>query len=183
MRFFLFFSVLLLCLSNAHALQCSSSGKKYEISECKNGLLCIKNNVGNIVLEEESEPVEKAQCVDANFDGELDVVITHPPSGQVQMSSVYIFNASASKYEKNNELSALPCLEIDSQKKTISGTCFSSSVCEHWTERYTYQDSGLELSSMEGTYCDPATGDAYNYSETYKNGKTIRRIVKKIKGK
>jgi len=166
---------------DAYALQCISGGKSYEVSKCKDTLVCVKNSISNTVLEKNVAPGDEIKCMDVNFDGEDDILIAHPPSGQVQMSSVYVFNTASATYEENTEISALPCLEVDAEKKTISGTCFSSSVCEHWTERYKYGKAGLELSAMEGTYCDPATGTAYSYLETYKNGKISERIVKELK--
>ncbi|MOA36866.1 hypothetical protein D3C78_1584130 [compost metagenome] len=131
-------------------------------------------------MDTEIENIESINCVDVNFDGEPDVLVEHPPSGQVKMSSVFIFHKKDNAFRKNEEISNLPCLEIDPKKKQIAGTCFSSSVCDHWSEQYRYIDNSLELTSMKGTYCDPTTGDAYSYLEIYENGQVIEKTVNKL---
>lgn len=175
---------ILLCsffvLSDAVAAECISGGKIFEVSECRETVLCAKSNTNEIVLEENIENVDKIQCLDANFDGDSDILVSHSPSGQIKMTSVYLFDSGTNNYEKNDRISELPCLEIDPNTKTISGTCFSSSMCDRWSERYKYKGLDLELISIQGTYCEPATGNAYSYLEIYDNGRITQKIVKEI---
>lgn len=124
---------------------------------------------------------EKIEFTDINFDGQPDIIIRHPPSGQTQMSSVFIFDEKSKSFIKNEEISNIPCLTIDEKNKRVSGACFSSSNCDTWSEEYKFSKEGkLEITAMKGTYCAPSTGDAYSYFETYNDGKISERKVAPI---
>ncbi|MCP1603816.1 XAC2610-related protein [Pseudomonas citronellolis] len=139
----------------------------------------LKNKIETL-LENLSDN-EKIECTDINFDGQPEIIIRHPPSGQTQMSSVFIFNEKSKSFIKNEEISNIPCLEIDEKNKRISGTCFSSSNCDTWSEEYKFnKEEKLEITAMKGTYCDPSTGDTYSYFEKYNDGKISKRKVAPI---
>lgn len=180
MRLNLFLLGLMLVSQSATSIQCISGGQDLDVSECRSGVLCVLGDSGESILEEGLDNIEGIHCLDVNFDDEPDVVVSHPPSGQVKMSSVYIFDKTDGAYKKSEEISSLPCLEINSKKKRIAGACFSSSVCDHWSEQYRFTEGALELVSMKGTYCDPTTGDAYSYFEKYEAGKVVEKVVNKL---
>lgn len=162
------------------ASQCTSGGEEFKIYDCDKKL-CISNGNKTETLLENFSGNEKAECTDINFDGQPDIIIRHPPSGQTQMSSVFIFNEKSKSFIKNEEISNIPCLAIDEKNKRLSGTCFSSSNCDTWSEEYKFNTEGkLEITAMKGTYCDPSTGDAYSYFEKYNDGKISERKVAPI---
>jgi len=174
------FTVLLFSAQSALATQCISGGQQVEVHKCNNDILCISRDRTEEVPDEGSTEEDKVSCVDVNFDGELDILVEHRPTGQVKMSSVFIFDKSDGIYKKNQPLSDIPCIKIDADKKLISGECFSSSACDRWSEQYKISDNSLELISTKGTYCDPATGDAYSYFESYDKGKIVQKIVEPL---
>lgn len=180
MKKYLTFITLLFSTQISHATQCVSGGEQFEVLKCKNGMLCISSDLTKEVLSEGYAEEDKIKCTDVNFDGEPDVLVEHRPAGQVRMSSVFLFDKANKNYKKNQPLSDIPCLKIDSEKSLISGECFSSSVCDRWSEQYKINDNSLELISTKGTYCDPATGEAYSYFESYKNGHIVHKTVKPL---
>jgi hypothetical protein len=144
------------------------------------GTSCISSGSAKEILDDTRYKGEKVSCIDINFDGKLDILIEHPPTGQIKLSSVFIFDQNEKKFKKNEYLSEIPCLKIDSDKKTITGECFSSSMCDRWSEQYKITNNSLSLVVSKGTYCDPATGDAYSYIEKYENGKLIEKTVEPL---
>ena len=92
------------------------------------------------IVSQDISDDDKIACVDVNFDGYQDIIITHPPSGQIQLSSVFIYDNRNAQFRKNEELSKIQCIKIDKTNKLISGTCFSSSNCDKWIEKKTDSD-------------------------------------------
>lgn len=180
MKNYLFLLVLTVFSQNTLALQCLSGNKSFEIHQCKAEALCVSDDQKEYTLDYGDLSAESVKCIDINFDGYHDILVNHPPSGHMKMSSVFVFNSTDNIYEKNEELSRLPCLEVNSEKKHVSGTCFSSSSCDRWSEQYSFRDGKLEITSIEGTYCDPATGTAYSYFESYSNGRVIEKKVEEL---
>lgn len=180
MKNYFIFTALLLSAQSSLATQCISGGQKFEIHKCNNDMLCISSDRTEEIPNEGSIEENNINCVDVNFDGELDILAEHQPTGQVKMSSVFIFDKIDGTYKKNQPLSDIPCIKIDADKKLISGECFSSSACDRWSEQYKISGNSLELVSTKGTYCDPATGDAYSYFEAYSNGKIVEKTVKPL---
>lgn len=180
MKKYIFPLALSIFSQNALALQCFSGDIKHEISQCKESSICVESSNIDYTLAQDASNIESIECIDVNFDGQNDILVNHLPSGQVKMSSAFIYKKSENLYIKNEEISSLPCLKINSKTKQISGTCFSSSLCDHWSEQYIIKNSKLDLYSIKGTYCDPATGAAYGYYESYMDGKIINKKVEKI---
>jgi hypothetical protein len=162
------------------ATQCNSGGQQFEVHQCRGGMLCISSGQSEEVLDEEYTEEDKISCVDINFDGEPDILVEHPPTGQIRLSSVFIFDRKEKTYRKNQALSNTPCLKIDTDKKSVSGECFSSSACDRWSEQYKISGNSLELVSTKGTYCDPATGEAYSYFEIYEDGQMVEKTVEPL---
>lgn len=180
MKNYIFFTTLMLATQLSLATQCNPGGQQLEVQECKNSMLCASTGQIKEVIDDEYIEGDTISCIDVNFDGEPDVVVEHQPAGQIRQSSVFIFDKTDRIYKKNQVLSDIPCLKVDVDKKLISGECFSSSVCDRWTEQYRVRGNSLELVSTKGTYCDPATGEAYSYFETYENGQIIEKIVEPL---
>ncbi len=180
MKNYLFLLALTISSQNALALQCLSGNKNFEIHQCKAETLCVSDGQKEYTLNYGDLSTESVQCIDINFDGYLDILVSHAPSGHMKMSSAFVFNNTDNIYEKNEEISSLPCLEVNSEKKYVSGTCFSSSSCDRWSEQYSFRGDKLEIISIEGTYCDPSTGTAYSYFESYSNGRIVEKKVKHL---
>jgi len=177
---YLIFTVLIFSTQSSLAIQCISDGQQFEVHKCNNGMLCISSARAEEVLSEGYFEESSISCVDVNFDEEPDILVEHQRTGRVRASSVFIFDRSDKTYKKNQALSDIPCLKIDTDKKLISGECFSSSACDRWSEQYKISNNSLELISIKGTYCDPATGDGYSYFESYDNGQVVERIVEPL---
>lgn len=171
----------LLISQAALALECTAKNKKYQVTECKINKLCATDGNRKIELSQDISAGDKTECKDVNFDGYQDIIVSHPPSGQVQFSSVFLYDKSKDEYVKNDKISNLPCLQVDKSRRIVSGTCFSSSNCDKWIEQYKYQSNGeLQLSLIKGIYCEPSTGNAFSYIETYKNGRIFKKKVKRL---
>jgi hypothetical protein len=161
------------------ALECMEKQKTYQVLKCEDQKLCIINNGKKSIVDQKISDEDNIACIDVNFDGYQDIIVTHPPSGQIQLSSVFIYDNRNEQFKKNEELSKLPCLKIDKSKKLISGTCFSSSNCDKWIEQYRFKPNGrLQITKTKGTYCDPTTGNAFSYTEIYENRKIFKKQVK-----
>ncbi|MFV3372213.1 FG-GAP repeat protein [Pseudomonas sp. NY15435] len=165
----------------ALALECKEKHNSYQVQKCDNQKLCITNNDEKRILNQEVSDDDRISCADVNFDGYQDIIVTHPPSGQTQASSVFVYDKKDHNFRKNEELSKLPCLKIDSIKQRVSGTCFSSSNCDKWIEKYKFRPDGqLQITQIEGTYCDPTNGNTFSYTEIYKNSRIFSKHVKKL---
>ncbi|WP_324709398.1 XAC2610-related protein [Pseudomonas citronellolis] len=92
--------------------QCTSDEKHSKPYNCTGK---FENKIETL-LENLSDN-EKIECTDINFDGQPDIIIRHPPSGQTQMSSAFIFNEKSKSFIKNEEISNIPCLEIDEKTR------------------------------------------------------------------
>lgn len=180
MKKYFIITVLSFSAQSALATQCISDGQQVEVHKLNNEILYISRNRTEKVPNEVFAEEDNTSCVDVNFDGDNDILVEHRPAGQVRISSVFLFDKTNKTYKKNQLLSDIPCLKIDSEKSLISGECFSSSVCDRWSEQYKINDNSLELISTKGTYCDPATGEAYSYFESYKNGHIVHKTVKPL---
>lgn len=102
MKKYLIFTVLLFSAQSALATQCISGGQQVEVHKCNNEKLCISRDRTEEVPDEGSAEEYNISCVDVNFDGELDILVEHGPTGQVKMSSVFIFDKSDGTYKKIN---------------------------------------------------------------------------------
>lgn len=165
----------------ALTLECKEKQNSYQVHKCDNQKLCITNNGKTNILDQGISDNDIISCIDVNFDGYQDIIVTHPPSGQTQASSVFIYDNKNHNFRKSEEISNLPCLKIDPIKQLVSGTCFSSSNCDKWIEKYRFRPDGqLQITQIEGTYCDPTNGNSFSHIETYKNGRIFNKQIKKL---
>lgn len=180
MRIYFFPLLFIAYTQTSLAVECNVEGGQLQIHKCTKDALCISHDQTTQKLEEENIEDSMITCRDVNFDGATDILVEHPPAGQIQMTSIFLFQKENKSYEKNEELSNLPCLEINPKEKTVSGVCFSSSACDRWSETYIFDGNSLKIISTKGTYCDPSTGIAYRYFENYKDGKVIDKQVERL---
>ncbi|MBC8639727.1 hypothetical protein IAG25_23110 [Caballeronia sp. EK] len=118
---------------------------------------------------------------DFNFDGVTDLKVLRDRGANQEFYDVYLYSKRSGLYQFNEEMSDLPCIEADAKRKEVIGACFHESACENWEEHYSITSKGkLSLVGKTGTYCVP-TGEAYAYTERYKNGKRISSQVREIK--
>jgi hypothetical protein len=126
---------------------------------------------------------QKIRFQDIDFDGHADLWLPGKP-GAAALSEVYLFDAASKRFVHHDELSNLPCLEVNAKNKTVSGTCFREDACEKWTELYKFDaGSRLILTEKKGTYCIPGTADKeyFSYVQKYGKGKLIDSKIKTIK--
>lgn len=60
-------------------------------------MLCISSEHTEEILNESYSEEDKINCVDVNFDEEPDILIEHQPTGQIRMSSAFIFDKQNSQ--------------------------------------------------------------------------------------
>ncbi|WP_233869607.1 XAC2610-related protein [Paraburkholderia adhaesiva] len=108
----------------------------------------------------------------------IDIKVMDSEGSSQKFYKVYLYNHVDGIYIYSKELSDIPCLQADHKRKELVGACFHESACENWTERYKITKLGkLSLVERAGTYCDP-TGQAYAYTDKFKNGKRISSTIK-----
>lgn len=66
------------------------------------GTSCISSGSAKEILDDTRYKGEKVSCIDINFDGKLDILIEHPPTGQIKLSSVFIFDQNEKNSKKMN---------------------------------------------------------------------------------
>lgn len=136
----------------------------------------VINPLGQSQVIHVSHPVSKDDISyeDLNFDGYMDIKVLASAGNVEKFYDVYLFNAKTKRYELSKEFSNVPCVAVDPKVRQVIGTCFHTSACENWIERYSVDHlNRLHLRSRQGTYCDPSTGDAFSYIDLFRNGKHI----------
>ncbi|MFK4136392.1 XAC2610-related protein [Pseudomonas luteola] len=177
---YLYAIIILLIAQHSHALECKLGNTQLKLEKCKNQV-CIFEGKNIHTLDIPSNSIDQIKCRDVNFDGKLDILVEQPPSGRTQETKVYLFNKEKNEYIFNESISKLPCLSINKKEKTVSGSCFTSSACDRWSEKYSVFNYYLKLIEVEGTYCDPASGQTYKYIEKYdRKGHQIYKNVEEI---
>lgn len=148
--------------------------------------ITIKKNTGSIIqvieLENSSNEESTITIADFNFDGADDISVSGDEGNVQRFSSVYLFSKSLGRFELSKQFSEIPCIAIDSKKKTVSGECFHASACENWVEKYSVgRQNKLNIIEKKGFFCEPANDRSYKYTERYRNGKLIQNRVTEIK--
>jgi hypothetical protein len=157
-----------------------SGGASFDVV-AQSGIVSVEKNGTSILKKESIEPEEKSAFIsDFNFDGLPDFAILRD-SGVERYFDVYVFNRTTNSYEQNKEISALACPEVNAKKKLLISTCNRVSACEGWRSYFKFTPTGLILVRKEGTSCDPASGQGFRYSETYRLGKIINKSTTRIK--
>ena len=112
---------------------------------------------------------------DYNFDGHMDFSCFSTSGAATGFRAVFLFDPGKREFIQSETMSNLPCIDVDAEKKLVTGTCFHGSACENWQESYTVSGHDtLQPVRRWGTECGPASEDYYYVFETrYRNGEII----------
>lgn len=102
MKKYFIITALLFSVQSALATQCISGGQQVEVHKLNNEILYISRDRTEKVPDEGFAEEDNISCADVNFDGETDILVEHRPTGQVKMSSVFIYEKADGLYKKIN---------------------------------------------------------------------------------
>jgi hypothetical protein len=112
--------------------------------------------------------------IDLPFKGQKDLMVLRDRGVSQEFYDVYLYSVRSDRFVYNKSLSAIPCLGVDVKTKKLVGQCFHASACKNWEEYYSVAPDGqTSLFQRRGTYCDPATGQAYEYIDMFRKGRRV----------